>query len=112
MMDKILRAQRGKSIGGACAGRIHDSRNVVLDCQHLTYIDSTGLNVLADLYRRGRRFVLIAPSPTLRKILGIVGLDMLMPVADSVDEALKIYLTGARLFLFQPSDFSFAVSSF
>jgi anti-anti-sigma factor len=135
MMDKILRAQRGKSTGGASGesripssilkieteeqdgayvvrlsgevdletvtlfegalnGRVHNSRNVILDCQHLTYIDSTGLNTLADLYRQGRRFVLIAPSPTLCKVLHIMGLDMLMPVAASVDAALNILTKG------------------
>ena len=75
---------------GALDGRVHDSQNVILDCQYLTYIDSTGLNVLADLYRQGRRFVLIGPSPTLRKILRIMGLDMLIPIAASVEEALDM----------------------
>jgi len=75
---------------GALDGRVHNSRNVILDCQHLTFIDSTGLKLLADLYKQGRRFVLIAPSPTVRKILGITGLHMLMPVAASVEEALNV----------------------
>jgi anti-sigma B factor antagonist len=75
---------------GALDGRIHNSRNVILDCQHLTYIDSTGFNLLADLYRQGRRFVLVAPSPTTQKILGTMGLDMLIPVASSVEEALNV----------------------
>jgi anti-anti-sigma factor len=75
---------------GALDGRIHNSRNVILDCQHLTYIDSTGFNLLADLYRQGRRFVLVAPIPIVQKVLGIMGLDMLIRVASSVEEALKV----------------------
>jgi anti-anti-sigma factor len=77
-------------LAGALDGQIHKSRNVILDCQHLTYIDSTGFNLLADLYRQGRQFVLVGPSPTIRKILGIVGLDMLIPIAASVEEALNV----------------------
>jgi anti-anti-sigma factor len=80
---------------GALDGRIHNSRNVILDCQHLTYIDSTGLNLLAGLSRQGRRFVMVAPTPTTQKILQIMGLDKRIPVAPSVEEALKVLAKGA-----------------
>ncbi len=75
---------------GALDGQIHDNQKVILDCRQLTYIDSTGLNLLADLYKQGRRFVFVAPAPTIQQILGITGLDMLMPVAPSVEDALKM----------------------
>ena len=75
---------------GALDGQVHDSRNVILECQHLTYMDSTGLNLLADLYRQGRRFVFVAPTPALQKILKITGLDTLLPVAASVEEAINV----------------------
>jgi anti-anti-sigma factor len=81
-------------LAGALDGQIHNSRNVILDCQHLTYIDSTGFNLLADLYRQARRFVLVAPVPTIKKILGIMGLDMLIPIAASVEEALNVLAKG------------------
>ncbi len=74
---------------GALDGRIHNRRNVILDCQRLKYIDSAGLNLLADLYRHGRRFVFVAHMP-IQKTLTIMGLDMLMPVASSVEEALNV----------------------
>ena len=77
-------------LAGALDGQIHNSPNVILDCQHLTYIDSTGFNLLADLYRQGRRFVLVAPIPIIQRILGIMGLDMLIPIAASVEEALNV----------------------
>jgi anti-sigma B factor antagonist len=74
---------------GALDGQIQSHQKVILDCRRLTYIDSTGLNLLADLYKHGRRFVFVAPTPAIQQILGIAGLDLLMPVAPSVEDALK-----------------------
>jgi anti-sigma B factor antagonist len=76
-------------LNAALDGRIHNSRNVVLDCRHLTYMDSLGLKLLADLQEKGRRFVLVAPTPTIQKILRITALDTLLPVAASVEDALN-----------------------
>jgi anti-anti-sigma factor len=73
----------------ALDGRIHNGRNVVLDCRHLTYMDSLGLKLLVDLHEKGRRFVLVAPTPTIQKILRITALDTLLPVATSVEGALN-----------------------
>jgi anti-anti-sigma factor len=77
---------------GALDGRIRNSRNVILDCEHLTYMDSTGFNLLSDLYRRGRQLILVAPTPTVLKVLRVFGLDTLIPVTPSVEEALRVLL--------------------
>ena len=65
------------------------SRQVVLDCAKLKYIDSKGLSLLADFCKRGVRFVLVTPSPTIRRVLQIMALDKLFPAAPSVEEALN-----------------------
>jgi anti-anti-sigma factor len=66
------------------------SRPVVLDCARLRYIDSKGLSLLAGLSKAGLRLVLAVPSSTIRKVLRVMALDVLLPAASSVDEALTL----------------------
>jgi anti-anti-sigma factor len=51
------------------------SRDVVLDCAGLTFIDSSGLGLLLSIARttneRGASLVLRTASPTVRRLLGI-----------------------------------------
>jgi anti-anti-sigma factor len=77
----------------------HHSRNVILDCQHLTYMDSTGFKLLADLHKRGRRLALAALTPTILKISRILALDTIIPIAPSVEEALKGLVAPSKLTL-------------
>jgi len=53
--------------------------NFVLDCQNLTYIDSTGLGVLISALRRVKEYdgqiTITNLKPYIRKIFVITGLD-------------------------------------
>lgn len=73
------------------------SNRIVIDLGAVTFIDSTGIGVIvAALGRHRQRSVsLVRPAPMVRKILQITTLDRLIPVLDSVDEALAHGGTGA-----------------
>ena len=61
---------------------------VVFDLTACTYLDSTFLGVLIDLYRRfGRtappRYFIAAPPPTRQRLLGPTHIDRLIPMLDA-----------------------------
>jgi anti-sigma B factor antagonist len=64
---------------------------VVLEMSECEFVDSTGLGVLvASLkHARGRTMALASPSPEVRRVLEIVGLDRVLPVYGSRTEALR-----------------------
>jgi anti-sigma B factor antagonist len=66
-------------------------QRVVLEMSQCEFVDSTGLGVLvaALKHARGREVVLASPSPDLRRVLGIVGLDRLVPLCASRAEAIE-----------------------
>jgi anti-sigma B factor antagonist len=70
---------------------LHSRRNVILDATHLGYMDLTGFRVLGDasaqLQRSGCRLVLVGVPLTVQKIMRIAGLDKVVPMVASVDEA-------------------------
>lgn len=61
---------------------------VLLDLAEVTFVDSSGLRVLIDAHQRaergGRRLVLVEPSPVVRRLLDISGLDGLLHVRPDV----------------------------
>jgi anti-sigma B factor antagonist len=72
--------------GVEIAGRL------VLDLRGLSFIDSTGLRLLVELYRRAQRdgfeLTLIAPAAPADKAIQMSGLDQVLPLAaadDAVD---------------------------
>jgi anti-anti-sigma factor len=66
-------------------------QNVTLDLAHIARIDAAGLAALITLYcdacKAGYRFDLSNPSPHVREILAIVGLDALL-VSQNAEEIL------------------------
>lgn len=78
-------------------GQIQNSRRVVLDCHQLTYIDSTGLTLLVRLRERGYRFVIVAAPPALQKVVRVIGLHTLIPLARTREEALRVLTDTGRL---------------
>jgi len=66
---------------------LQTSACVVLDLEGLSFIDSSGLNVLVEAHRKARdaggTFVLRDPSPMLRRLLDITKLDTLLTVESS-----------------------------
>jgi anti-sigma B factor antagonist len=71
---------------------------IIVDLTDLRDIDSSGVDALLDgqrtLARGGRMIVLAAPSPSIRKALGVLRLGEIMPMFPSVEEALT-YLRAA-----------------
>lgn len=65
---------------------------VLVDFAHVTFIDSSGLGVLVRSHRRadaaGARFAVVHPSPHTRKLIRVLGLDQLLAVYDSREQAL------------------------
>lgn len=69
-------------------------KRVVIDLSNVTYMDSVSLGVLVQLYRervnkRLSPFILVANKPGLRQVLTVTGFDTLLPVYDTLDEAIK-----------------------
>jgi stage II sporulation protein AA (anti-sigma F factor antagonist) len=66
---------------------------VILDLHELRYLDSSGINVLLDIHRnfcrQSRRMAVAGPSAMVQRIISIVGLDQVMPVFQTVEEALS-----------------------
>jgi anti-sigma B factor antagonist len=68
---------------------------VVLDCRRLEFVDSFGLGVIIAAKKRlsqdGNALCLVAEPDqrTLRRLLQITGLDQLLPVHDTVTEAVE-----------------------
>jgi N-acetylglucosaminyldiphosphoundecaprenol N-acetyl-beta-D-mannosaminyltransferase len=90
----------------------HDKPNVVLDCSNITFIDSTGLGLFIRSFRQckaaGGAFVVLNPSQPVEKMLSVMKLDRLIPVARSSEEVshlLKAFAPG------QPGASSYSASS-
>ncbi|MBA9002289.1 STAS domain-containing protein [Thermomonospora cellulosilytica] len=64
------------------------AERVVVDLGGVGFCDSTGLNVLLaahrDLTAQGGSLALAAPTPTVRRILQVTGLDTVFTVLDAV----------------------------
>ena len=68
-------------------------KQVLLDFTDVTFIDSTGLGVLVKSHRAaeatGATFAVVHPTPQTRKLIRVLGLDQLLHVYDSHEEALR-----------------------
>lgn len=66
-------------------------KHLIVDMSGLRYIDSTGAKALLEAHRRltqrGRRIVLAAVSPMAKRILAVLGVEQVLPVYPTVDEA-------------------------
>jgi len=78
-----------------------DSRAVVLDCEELRYVNSSGFGELIRyhdrLRERGGCLVIARVPPKVGVILEMLGLKSLIPVAAGLDEARKLALNPADL---------------
>jgi anti-sigma B factor antagonist len=68
-------------------------RTVLVDLSAVTFLDSTGLTCLIAAYRTtrntGARLALIAPSPPVRRMLDLTGVDQVLrsyPTPDGVPD--------------------------
>ncbi|WP_237329040.1 STAS domain-containing protein [Streptomyces sp. CBMAI 2042] len=66
---------------------------VVVDLSGVGFADSTTVNVLLQGQTAlGGRLRLAAPSPFVRRLIGMIGLDSAIPVLQDVDEAIDAAL--------------------
>jgi anti-sigma B factor antagonist len=67
-----------------------DAGEVLVDLADTTLIDSTGLGVLAAagarLRERGARLVVVCPSPFLREVFALTGVDQLLTVVGATGD--------------------------
>ena len=67
-------------------------KRIVLDLSQVGHIDSAGIGTLATIYKDVRgagRELRIVPSTSVRLALGLVKIDKLLSICDSVDAALQ-----------------------
>jgi anti-sigma B factor antagonist len=77
----------------AISGALEDGyRRVVVDFSEVTFIDSTGLSVLVRSHRaavaKGGMFAIVHPTPQTRKLIKVLGLDLLLNIFDTLEQAL------------------------
>ncbi|MEM7046362.1 MAG: STAS domain-containing protein [Pseudomonadota bacterium] len=72
-----------------------DHPAIVVDCTHLSYVSSAGLRVFLmtakPIHASGGRFALAAVAPQVRKILSMTGLDTVLDLHESVQDALRAF---------------------
>ncbi len=89
-----LTADQGDSFRRACQDRLNAGiRDIVLDMEYLTLIDSAGLELLLWLVdqvaENGGQVRLVKPDETVRKILQLTRLDRRFNTHDSIESAAK-----------------------
>jgi len=80
------------SVAEAVSAALARLPRVLLDLGHVTFIDSTGLGVLVRAHRaaevRGAGFAVVHPTAQTRKLMRVLGLDQLLHVYDTYEQAL------------------------
>ncbi len=70
------------------------STTIILDLKELFYICSLGIGIIAktrgELKERQGKLVLQSPREDIRKLLTMLRLDKIIPIADSREEALEL----------------------
>lgn len=81
-LDESLAAQLG-----------NDMRLIMINCAGLDYISSAGLGVfmsyIEEFKDSGQQFVLFALSEKIRNVFDMLGLDQLMNIVPTKEEAIK-----------------------
>ena len=82
-----------RAIGSLVAGAVpNDATGTVIDLAGTTYLDSSGVHLIFDLAERlaGRQqklAIAVPPDARVRRVLDLVNVESVLPVADSVDGA-------------------------
>ena len=67
-------------------------RAVALDLTPTGFIDSLGLGVIVAIWKRvrvhGGELAVVCPEPRLRRVFSVVELDTVLPMFDTVDDAM------------------------
>ncbi len=77
----------GNALDHLCA----QARPVMVDLDGLTGIDGLGLSILVQAFRRLREhecsLIVVAPSPSVRKVMSASGVEEFMPICRTLEEA-------------------------
>jgi anti-sigma B factor antagonist len=72
---------------------VRAEENLIVDMSNLRYLDSSGIKVLLEAHQQftaiKRRMVLAAAVVTVQKVLNITGIDQLISMFPTVEEALN-----------------------
>ncbi|MEV5597379.1 STAS domain-containing protein [Streptomyces sp. NPDC052496] len=83
-LEDALREAGGNGTGAGGG----DTRPVVVDLSQVDFADSTTVNVLLQRHAAlGTRLRLAAPSPGLRRLFDLTGLEGVLPLYETVGEA-------------------------
>lgn len=79
----------------AVLDRVHGgARRLVVDLTPTDFVDSIGLGMLVAALKRvrshGGRLVVVCPEPRVRKPLDLTQLGLVLPVVDTVDDAVSV----------------------
>lgn len=87
-------------------GPLYQRQHLVLDLARATFVDSSFIGFVVRLFKElrasGRELVLVRPAGQVRRALALVGLPNLVPVFESLDEAV-LTLQAARVPLIPPA---------
>ncbi|MEU3962790.1 STAS domain-containing protein [Streptomyces buecherae] len=75
------------SLSEALHAAVKDYRKVVLEVCGVTFADSTFLNLLLLIHQRGT-LCLVAPSAQVRRLLEVTGVDRVLVVRQTIEDAL------------------------
>ena len=75
----------------AAAGDRWRGETILLDLAEVNFLDSAGISALLALRKEqmasGGDLMLCAPTPRIRQIFELVGMDGIIPVVDSIEQA-------------------------
>jgi anti-sigma B factor antagonist len=87
-------------------GPLYHREHLVIDLSATTFVDSSFVafvvRLLKDLRAGRKELILVSPAGQVRRVLALVGLPNLVPVFESVQEALAALTTG-RLPIIPPA---------
>jgi len=76
------------TFGDAVAGIVSSTPHVVLDLSECTFVDSSGLRVVASTVKQAERVSIVASEPAVLRVLEITAVDTMVSVHPSLDAAL------------------------
>lgn len=89
-----------RALGAAGADGDGGVHGVVLDLGAVDFIDSSGLGVIIGAQRRvrsvGRALRLVVTEPHVREVFALTGLDRIIDLSRSLDQALRLPAAPAR----------------
>ncbi len=59
--------------------------DIILDCEELNFIDSTGLGVIINIYKRLKdehEIIILKPNCSVKKLLNITGLNKILTIRE------------------------------